>query len=63
MELAGRSRIRLNPNDAGDNVQDKDDDGYTNIEEYFNGTDPARHVDYTKPENNISMLHYDLLCA
>ena len=32
--------------------QDKDKDGYTNVEEYLNGTDPTVFVDYTKPENN-----------
>ena len=46
----------LNPNEADDNAHDKDDDGYTNIEEYLNGTDPTEFVDYTKPENNINTL-------
>ena len=27
--------------------QDKDEDGYTNLEEYLNGTDPTVFVDYT----------------
>ena len=27
--------------------KDKDNDGYTNIEEYLNGTDPTEYVDYT----------------
>jgi len=30
----------LNPTDASDNSKDADSDGYTNIEEYLNGTDP-----------------------
>lgn len=47
----------LNPNDAADNAQDKDGDGYTNVEEYLNGTDPTEFVDYTKPENNVNTLH------
>ena len=46
----------LNLNDATDNAQDKDSDGYTNIEEYLNGTEPTVFVDYTKPENNINTL-------
>jgi hypothetical protein len=29
-----------------------DGDGYTNIEEYLNGTDPTQYVDYRKPMNN-----------
>jgi formylglycine-generating enzyme required for sulfatase activity/pectate lyase len=32
----------LNPNDPGDNVADADGDGYTNIEEYINATDPRQ---------------------
>ena len=47
----------LNPNDASDGPLDKDKDGYTNIEEYLNGTEPAVFVDYTKPENNINTLN------
>ena len=33
--------------------------GYTNIEEYLNGTDPTVFVDYTKPENNVNTLTAD----
>ncbi len=32
----------LDARDPGDSRQDQDDDGYTNIEEYLNGTDPRR---------------------
>ena len=46
----------LSPNDAGDSAQDKDNDGYTNVEEYLNRTDPTEFVDYTKPDNNINTL-------
>ena len=46
----------FNPDDAGDNAHDKDDDGYTNVEEYLNGTNPTGFVDYTRPENNINTL-------
>jgi len=31
----------LNPNDAADGARDKDADGYTNLEEYLNQTDPG----------------------
>jgi pectate lyase len=41
--------------------QDLNGTGYPNIEEYLNGTDPARFVDYTKPENNINTLKYESL--
>ncbi|WP_201743589.1 pectate lyase family protein [Roseiconus nitratireducens] len=46
----------FNANNAGDNSSDKDGDGYTNVEEYLNGTDPTQFVDYMKPENNINAL-------
>lgn len=49
-------KFDLNPADAADNVADDDNDGYTNLEEYLNGTDPTTFVDYTKPENNINTL-------
>jgi len=32
----------LNPNDPTDGATDKDRDGYTNLEEYLNGTDPNK---------------------
>jgi pectate lyase len=51
------SRHGLDPKDASDNAKDNDRDGYTNIEEYLNSTDPTKFVDYTKPENNINPLH------
>jgi hypothetical protein len=31
-------------------------DGYTDVEEYLNGTDPTHFVDYTLPEKNINTL-------
>jgi hypothetical protein len=43
----------LNPLDASDSGQDKDRDGYTNIEEYINGTDAAQYLDYRNPLNNL----------
>ncbi len=35
-------RYGLNPRDPSDANLDKDGDGYTNIEEYLNGTDPTK---------------------
>lgn len=46
----------LDGNNANDGASDKDGDGYTNIEEYLNGTDPTVFVDYAKPENNVNLL-------
>jgi pectate lyase len=46
----------LNANDPTDAAGDLDGDGYTNIEEFINGTDPCKLVDYTRLENNIDSL-------
>jgi pectate lyase len=53
----------LNPRDPSDAAQDKDGDGYTNLEEYLNGTDPTQFVDYRKPENNRNTLRLASLRA
>ncbi len=45
-------RYQLNPNSSEDAAQDKAGDGYTNVEEYVNGTDPSQFVDYRDPANN-----------
>jgi|GEM_PF-2685908 len=49
-------KYRLDPKDAADGAKDNDKDGYTNVEEYLNGTDPTQFVDYSKPENNVNTL-------
>lgn len=41
MPDAWETKFGLKPNDAADNAQDLDDDGYTNLEECLNGTDPT----------------------
>jgi len=46
----------LDPSDPSDSVKDADSDGYTNVEECINGTDPKVFIDYTMPENNINTL-------
>jgi pectate lyase len=46
----------LDAADAGDGAADADGDGYTNLEEYLNKTDPKRAIDYLNPDNNISSL-------
>jgi hypothetical protein len=46
----------LDPNDPSDAAKDLDGDGYTNLEEYLNGTDPTKAIDYTKTENNVNTL-------
>jgi len=46
----------LNAAAASDSSQDLDRDGYTNIEEFINGTDPREKVDYTNLDNNIDSI-------
>ncbi len=57
MPDAWESKFGFDSQNAGDNAQDKDQDGYTDLEEYLNGTDPTVFVDYKKPENNVNTLH------
>lgn len=42
----------LNPHNTADGALDSDNDGYTNIEEFLNQTDPREHVDYRNLANN-----------
>ncbi len=53
-------KFALDPNDLSDGVKDTDSDGYTNVEEWINSTDPAQFVDYSKPENNKNTLQETL---
>ncbi len=56
MPDAWEAKVGLDSSDVSDASQDKDNDGYTNIEEYLNGTDPTVFVDYTKHGNNVNIL-------
>ena len=47
----------LNPNDPTDGAADSDNDGYTNVEEFLNRTNPNQFVDYKNPANNKHSLH------
>jgi len=55
--MIGKKKYGLNPNDPKDSNQDSDKDGYTNIEEYLNGTNPTEYLDYSKAENNKNLFH------
>lgn len=50
------TRYGFDADNANDNSLDTDGDGYTNVEEYLNGTDPTKYVDYTVPANNMNPL-------
>jgi pectate lyase len=43
-------KYSLKWNDSSDGSKDTDGDGYTNVEEWLNGTNPTQFVDYRKPE-------------
>ena len=50
------NKFGLKSGDLADGSVDTDDDGYTNVEEWLNGTDPTQFVDYRNPINNINTL-------
>jgi pectate lyase len=47
---------KLNGADAADGPQDADGDGYTNVEECLNGTDPREKIDYRNLGNNVDTI-------
>ncbi len=49
-------KFSLKWDDSSDGAKDTDSDGYTNVEEWLNGTDPTQFVDYRKTENNMNTL-------
>lgn len=56
MPDAWEQEYELDATSAADGSIDSDGDGYTNIEEYLNGTDPREKVDYTNLGNNIDTI-------
>jgi len=46
----------LDPAEASDGRHDLDQDGYTNIEEYLNGTSPREKIDYRNLGNNVDTI-------
>lgn len=56
MPDAWERRHGFNPANPADGAADADKDGYTNLEEYLNGTHPREWIDYTVPANNVSSL-------
>jgi hypothetical protein len=46
----------LNPADASDGSADPDKDGYTNVEEFLNGTNPKQFIDYRNLGNNVDAI-------
>ena len=56
MPDAWERRYGLNPGNPADGAADADRDGYTNLEEFLNVTNPQHFIDYTRPENNVNTL-------
>jgi pectate lyase len=52
MPNAWETEHQLNPMSDADGPADADRDGYANVEEFLNGTDPTERVDYTNLGNN-----------
>ena len=50
------NKFKLNPESADDGPLDSDGDGYTNVEEYLNGTCPREKIYYTNLGNNIDTI-------
>ena len=46
----------LDPAGVSDGCADSDQDGYTNVEEYLNGTNPRERIDYRNLGNNIDTI-------
>ena len=60
MPDAWERRHGLNPTDPSDGSADKDKDGYTNLEEYLNNTDPGKFVDYRLVVRIAAAANHDL---
>jgi pectate lyase len=56
MPDAWETKYGLNPADASDSSLDSDLDGYTNVEEYLNGTNPRERIDYRNLGNNVDAI-------
>ncbi|RZM28165.1 MAG: polysaccharide lyase [Pedobacter sp.] len=49
-------KYNLDPKNPKDGALDSDGDGYTNIEEYLNGTNPQEKVNYRNLGNNVDTI-------
>lgn len=50
------TQYNLSPDDPADGALDSDGDGYTNVEEYLNGTNPREAIDYSNLDNNVDTI-------
>lgn len=56
MPDAWEIKHKLDPKNPADGALDSDRDGYTNIEEYLNGTNPNEKINYRNLGNNIDSI-------
>lgn len=56
MADAWEAKYKLDPKNSADGSSDLDGDGYTNVEEYINGTDPTEKIDYIDLANNVDTV-------
>jgi pectate lyase len=56
MPDAWETKYRLDPQSATDGALDADSDGYTNVEEFLNGTDPRTKINYRNLANNVDTI-------
>ncbi|WP_187263953.1 pectate lyase family protein [Pontibacter beigongshangensis] len=49
-------KYKLDPKNPKDGAMDTDGDGYTNLEEYLNGTNPQEKIDYRNLGNNVDTI-------
>lgn len=49
-------KYNLDPKNPKDGAMDTDGDGYTNVEEYLNGTNPREKINYRNLGNNIDTI-------
>jgi pectate lyase len=47
---------KFDPKNAADNALDADADGYTNVEEFLNGTNPREKLNYRNLANNVDTI-------
>lgn len=56
MPDAWEIKHKFDPKNAADGALDADGDGYTNVEEYLNGTNPNEKINYRNLGNNIDTI-------
>ncbi|PRY52848.1 pectate lyase [Arcticibacter pallidicorallinus] len=49
-------KYKLDPKNPNDGAMDADGDGYTNVEEYLNGTNPQEKINYRNLGNNVDTI-------